>query len=118
MPLDPRAREALDALQALGAPPIYEMSVEAARQFALEMLVQDDIPRTEVGAVDNRTIPGPAAISAPAPGSMQVLRCAESPPAASMCRMACYRIWLISGRPSRSWLPREGGVRPRSTWTA
>jgi acetyl esterase len=46
-------------MKELGQPPIHELAVDAARQFALEMLVQADIPKTEVGSVEDRLIPGP-----------------------------------------------------------
>jgi acetyl esterase len=59
MPLDPKAREVLDAMQALGLPPLHEMPVAAARASALARLAQNPVPLKPVGSVVDRSIPGP-----------------------------------------------------------
>jgi acetyl esterase len=59
MPLDPKAREMLDAMAALNLPPLQEMSVAAARESAIARLAQFPVPIKPVGSIVDRTIPGP-----------------------------------------------------------
>lgn len=59
MPLDPQARELLDQLAAVGAPPLHEMSVEEARLANGKLFAARAEPES-VAAVNNRGIPGPA----------------------------------------------------------
>ena len=59
MPLDPKARELLDAMYALNLPALQDMSVAAARESAIARLTQFPVPIKPVGSVVDRTIPGP-----------------------------------------------------------
>lgn len=56
MPLDPQAREFLDKLERSRAPKMHELSPEDARALVVPLRM----PRETMGAVINRTIPGPA----------------------------------------------------------
>src|SRR5581483_1117552 len=59
MPLDPKARELLDQLAALGSPPLNELPVPEARQLLASLLVAPAEP-ARVAKVENRSIPGSA----------------------------------------------------------
>ncbi|HZP43199.1 MAG TPA: alpha/beta hydrolase [Candidatus Binatia bacterium] len=59
MPLDPKARELLDQLAALGSPPLNELPVPEARQLLASLLVAPEEP-ARVAKVENRSIPGSA----------------------------------------------------------
>ena len=56
MPLDPQAREFLDKLERSRAPKMHELSPEDARALVVPLRM----PREAMGAISNRTIPGPA----------------------------------------------------------
>jgi len=65
MAMKPQLVEFLEKAKALGLKPVAELSPEAARE-QMEMTVRiRDLPTVEVGAVEDRVIPGPA-------GDMQV----------------------------------------------
>lgn len=57
MPLHPQYAEMLEQLAAAGGTPLTEMPVEAGRDMMRAML--PPAPEIEVGAVENRTVPGP-----------------------------------------------------------
>ncbi len=60
MPLDPQVQAFLDQIAASGAPPIHTLSVEAARNLALQDIPQLSEGPEAVKQVENREIPGPA----------------------------------------------------------
>jgi acetyl esterase len=59
MPLDPQAKELLDTLASIGAPPLHDMSVEEARLANRKLFISRGEPEP-VGQVEDRRIPGPA----------------------------------------------------------
>ena len=58
MPLDPQVQTLLDQIAGLGAPPIWELTPEQARQSFKMMAVMAG-PGEDVFSVEDRTIPGP-----------------------------------------------------------
>src|SRR5919106_1679556 len=58
MPLAPAARSLLDAMEAAGTPPLWELSIEEARSNR-ELFGNLEEP-VAVAMVEDRTIPGPA----------------------------------------------------------
>jgi acetyl esterase len=56
MPLHPQVREFLDRLDRSHAPPMHALSVEDARALVVPLRG----PKERMGAIENRTIPGPA----------------------------------------------------------
>ena len=59
MPLDPRARQFLDQLNASGMPPLENMSAPEARLATAALLAMQGEPQA-VATVENRRIPGPS----------------------------------------------------------
>lgn len=61
--LDPTNKQILDELAAMGAPPIHAMAPADARHgdLILAAACQGNTPQEQVGRVEDRTIPGPAA---------------------------------------------------------
>ncbi|HYR96084.1 MAG TPA: alpha/beta hydrolase, partial [Candidatus Binatus sp.] len=58
MPLDPKAREFLDQLEAAGGPPLTDLSVATAR-LAIDALFASQGEVEPVARVEDRRIPGP-----------------------------------------------------------
>ena len=58
MPLDPQIKALLDQIAGLGAPPIWELTPEQARQSFKAMTAMAG-PGEDVFSVEDRTIPGP-----------------------------------------------------------
>lgn len=58
MPLDPQVKGVLDAMEALGAPPLHTLPVVDARK-SMEGFLELAGPSEAVAHVDNRNVPGP-----------------------------------------------------------
>ena len=79
MPLDPQIKALLDQIAGLGAPPIWELTPEQARQSFKMMTVMAG-PGEDVFSVEDRAVPGPAA----------TCRCGSTAPRSSArCRCCC-----------------------------